>query len=74
MPEYQDWIIRRLEGELDNARKETDALRSKLEAREERIRVLAEEAADALAKADVPGVLGKRWLSGAIAALTERTS
>lgn len=40
MPEYHDWIIRRLEGELDNARKETDALRTKLEARDERIRAL----------------------------------
>ncbi|WKZ78776.1 MAG: helix-turn-helix domain-containing protein [Candidatus Kapaibacterium sp.] len=40
MPEYQDWIIRRLEVELDNARKETEALRTKLEARDERIRAL----------------------------------
>ena len=77
MPEYQDWIIRRLEGELDNARKETDALRSKLEAREERIRVLELkvnrfEVEQELSTEDIPASLADKFDPDAIGRMADK--
>ena len=40
MQDYQNWIINRLETDLQASRTETEALRQKLETRDERIRQL----------------------------------